>query len=149
MTRAKCNICLPETAWQSVPIATRLQKHLMEKHKLSIKFEITDSCSSSPPPSSIPQIHQEPQQEPAAEAAPQLQPSPRSQSQHQHSPGQSPTQSPAAKKARILDFCDRSFTSAEQAAAERAQALYVVMNGHSYHSQQRHRCNKYLNFCAG
>ena len=44
---------------------------------------------------------------------------------------------PKPKKAKLLDYFDRPFSAAEQIASERAQALMVVMNAHSYNSQTR------------
>ena len=121
--KAQCSFC----PWQTVPNATRMETHMTVKHKLSgqPKPEQSSASSSSSPSS----VDIEPP--PKVESQPGSQPSvARSQS-----PGTTPAKK--LKIGKVTDFLDRAFTAGEQLAAEREQALALVLNGQSYHSQEQ------------
>ena len=135
--KARCNLCptgARKRPWETVATATRVNKHMAEKHILHLKDQ--------------PQQEEEPLatvQEPAL--SPEVSPSSSSQLPLLPTPSPSPSPSqgsnsgePPAKKpvtTKNMAHFDRSFTPSEQLAAERAQALQLVMNAHSYHSQEQ------------
>ena len=125
--RVRCLLCPQDKKpWISVPNATRMAKHLAEEHKTSVKPEVDfapSPASSSSGSSSTDVALPSP-------SVPVEQPGLLCQVSAQ-------LLGPKPKKAKLLDYFDRPFSAAEQIASERAQALMVVMNAHSYNSQTR------------
>ena len=113
----KCKLCPPDDAWESVHNATRASKHLGDKHKLGVK----------------------PKLESDALVEPVVLPSFEAETSSTSSPSFSTSASveQPVKKSKLFEYFDRPFTQDQQGVAERAHALYVVMNGYSYHSQQQ------------
>ena len=127
--KIQCKLCPPDDAWESFRNATRASKHLADRHKIIV-------------------VKPESQAETVVESPVQPSPCPASQASEtgfstttsSSSSSSCAAAAPASaerpfKKSKLSDYFDRPFTQAEQAVAERAQALYVVMNGYSYHSQ--------------
>ncbi len=119
--KVRCQLCPQDKKpWVSVPNATRMDKHLREEHKTLVKPEVavshgpaSSSCSAS---AEVPAL--------ASQATPVERPQEAAQQG-----------GPKMKKAKLSDYFDRPFSAPEQEASERAQALMVVMNAHSYNSQ--------------
>ena len=142
--KARCNLCPSgpgKKPWDTVVNATRMAKHLKERHRLEVKPEDTETepeVEPRSPPQPLISSSPSPFSAPSSPSSSFVNPSPGPA----HSSAAEPSQ-PALKKPKKSLFSplglhfDRQFTQAEQAAAERAQALQLVMNGYSYNSQQR------------
>ena len=115
--KAQCTICSTgpgKTPWQTVPDATRMAKHLLEKHRIKPE-PLKDSPSSSISPHTVLEETMTP-------------PRPEGQSSSQLSSAPCTLGLTPAKKqktVKVSDYLDRPF--AEQLATERDQALALVL----------------------